>query len=182
MSLERKAIKLAFVSLLKNAKTSADKNVTAYRINKNWVENLPAINIYPSSETGGEIFHQSPLEFKKTLLMEIDCLVKGKDEDDAGEKLDTLIDQIEEAIGEKFVLDRKFRDLVSQYYPSSLEINFKEDGKFIVGGATLNLTIVYISPAPRSEANLVDLKRFGVDISVGPNSENIESLTEFPIS
>jgi len=180
LSLVRRAIVNAFRDTIRNSSSLARKNVSTYRVSPNWFEDLPAINIYPTHESGGAILDQAPLSFKRKLQITIECVVSAKNEDDASDLLDTLMDQVEEAIGKKWSYDKNFRCLFNSYFPTEVEFDFADNGKQIIAGGKTNYEVEYISEAVKSKPILDALERFGVTYSVSGSTTTTEGIDEIP--
>lgn len=181
MSLERKAIRRKFVSLIKHGRTDADKNVFANRTNKNWIEDLPAVNIYIESESGNEIFQPAPLVFSRYINLTLDCVVKGRDEEEASDNLDDLTDQIEQLIGTAESYDEDFRCLLEEILPSGASFDFDEEGSQVVASCALAYRLKYYANATRNPGKLDQLTKMGAEYSLGVDSENELTLSDVPV-
>jgi hypothetical protein len=180
MSLERRAIVSAFNSAIKNAQTIAGKNVFSYRENKNWLKDLPAVNVYAVSETGGEILGSAPIEYKRSIDLLIECTVSGKDETVAMDSLDRLLDQIGQAIGAKISFDKSFRTLFNKAVPTNIEIDITENGSQVVASGTMTYSIEYIFEAVRTQPRLNDLLKLGATYSAYDSTTTSDDLADVP--
>ena len=172
MSLQRKKIRDEWVETIRAAKTLAGRNIVANRANKNWHEDLPAVNIYPESEISGEIFENAPIRMKRTLQIAIECIVQGKNEKVAADELDLLMDQIEQAILYRISFDEEFRCIMDQVDLAGIELEFTETGKNVIAAGRLEWTVRYFTDVRDGIRLNNDLDKANVGYSVGDDSEN----------
>lgn len=144
MSLTRTKIRKVLVQTLKG-KTSADKNVVAERTTTNWFQNLPAINIYLKSETITEIV-QAPRLLKRELTVDIQVVVTDPDEEQGADKLNALMEEIEDAIE----ADDSLQDSVEDIMLTGIETEADPGGEKPVLAARMAWTVIYTTGAPRT--------------------------------
>lgn len=180
MSLQRKTIRLEYKETVVRANTVAGKNVFTNRTNKVWQENLPAINMYPISEVNGELFEDAPLRMKKNLQLVFEFMVSGRNEDEATDKLDLVMDQVEQAILYRLSYDKEFRCLHDEVSFSSGDFEFEEDGSKVNAAGRLQLNIVYFTDV-RQPKRLDDLATVDAGFKVSENDDTEVEVDNFSV-
>lgn len=178
MSIERAEIRHKIVSLLRQKKTDAGKNVFSSRARNVWQKDLPAVSIYPTSETI-EVVAESPRQLLRSAFFSFELVADGKDDDQAADNLDMLAEQVERIMG----VDVTLGGLVSDLNIESLDLDFEESGEKSIMSLTLVYKIdycVYI-PKDRRDQRTDDFTSITADWDIGtandPNPEAEDDIT-----
>lgn len=151
---KRALIRREIINRLKN-RTRARENVRANRGQKNWQENLPAINVYIRGEDV-EQSSQAPRLLKRLMTVEIECIDEGRDGNILSDKLDELIHDVETLLG----VDDTLNDTVNTIVLSGIsDMDSIGDGSTTTMAVKLQYAIEYYEYVPSTQAgqNVTDL-------------------------
>jgi len=171
MSETRKKIRNAVLNRLKTLRVlGSNNNIDVNRAREIWTENLPAINIRTEDEAI-ESNQASPREFNRNLDIVFEVFVKDKYEKDLSDKLDTLCEDVENAL----FVDEFFNGLVNSIVLSNWSMDINESGSELQGAARLTAVFEYNEqrPSDRFNQKLDDLNTIGVTYKLS-DSEDVE--------
>lgn len=119
-----------------------------------WEAELPAVNVYGINESA-EIFNVAPREYKRTLAVRIDVVVK------ADENTDDAIDALTRKIEKILFMNETLDGVVSDVVLGDTEMELDTDGRSLTGLARMTWLVTYFTFAPGDEAleNLDDFER-----------------------
>lgn len=145
MSLLKKQVRKNIVKILKQAKTFAGQNVRSSRSEKNWVENLPGINLYFRGDVTEEL-DQAPRRLKRNWPMEVELIAKGPD----GEILNDIMDDFAEQIEQCLSVDDSIGDCANDIVLlGTSDVETDSSGTEVVGKISLNYRIELYEFFPR---------------------------------
>lgn len=176
MRLVKRKIRERIRDILIETGTPAQKNVSIGRTRSSWVENLPAIVIYPSPESV-ERFNEAPKNYQRNFSISIECQASGDTDDDLDYNLEVLGERVEDIME----VDETLGGLVDRLELKSVDYQTEPDGQSPTGSIVLGYNIRYYQNANQPGLNcLDDLKRVDVDWQVGhhggsPDDEVIDA-------
>jgi len=144
LSEQRKEIRKKIVSLLKRGKTDAGDNVVGNRVNPPWKENLPCISVYTRGELLEE-WTQAPRVMKATLQVGVEVVAKGRGEEELGNRVDELCEQVEVILAKDDSLEGTVEDIILR----SINFDWEPSGEKMMSSATLMWDVVYLRSMPR---------------------------------
>lgn len=165
MSRQRKLIRKAAAGILAN-NTPAGVNVFSSRSAPLWDDyELPAICVYGARETIS-IEREAPRQYKRELELRIEIAAKGADAD---EQLDDIGDRVERLIGRSNRLTYAKEQTVAEISLSGEQIEYRQEGKSIVGALVISYAAIYYTDEPDDEDSepIDDLKSIETDYSLG---------------
>jgi len=176
-------IRKAIRDILLN-KTSAGSRVFTDIATPEWDETLPAILIYPESETI-ELFSQAPREYKRNLLVRMECIAAGQepdnDFDDEVLSISDALDQLLEQIFCEMTRDETFGDQCSESFLRNIEYDYKSDGALPLASARMSWEVCYYNFAPiNSEKQNVkdDARIASTEFKVGHHDSAPDNVVE----
>lgn len=167
----RKIIRDQFVKLLKG-KTDAGENVVVNQIVPEWVEELPAILIYPRSESVEE-YAVAPRELKRILSVSLELVAAGTDENVVSDKLDAMALQVEEIIHRDDTLGCAG---VSNTILDSVDFEYDPSGEQPIGSCRLNYAVTYYQKQPRVPVD--DFQGVDADWQVGHHDSSSDATID----
>lgn len=156
MSLRRAEIRRAVVALLKG-KTQAEERVFANRSKDPQVEEIPCININYRSEDTTELT-TAPKRKGRDLVLGIEIIATGDDEDQASDLMDAMCEQVECILTRDDTLGKSNTRKNNKGKPAciadiieldNVQFDFTSDGKKPVAAARLNWIVKYDDAFPR---------------------------------
>ena len=154
MSLTRKYVRQFIVDLLKRKKTAAGDNVFGNRSLNVWQKDLPAIMIYPRSESIIKVA-ESPKQLQRNSKLSVEMVVNGEDDIEAADKLENLMHEVERILA----VDDSLGDLVSELVITDVEFDFEELSEQPIASGRLIYSLEYYecSPEDRKDQPTFDL-------------------------
>lgn len=195
MSLRRKAIREGIKALL-DGNTDAGSNVYTNLASSSWQENLPAIVIYPRSETVEDL-DVAPKQYRRLLLVTVEIIAIGPEDPNTGDA-STPVQDVLDTIGEQ-VEDWMSRDdsigaytdafgnqcrLAERVDLQNVEYEFEGEGLKPIGSLRLNFQVMYSESRPldvslqTDVANIADLNQIHIDYSVGHHDSPPDAIDE----
>ena len=172
---EKNRIKKKIIEILKNKNIGdvADR-IFPRRSSPQESEDLPCINVYPSSEQI-ERHNESPKEYRRVLQLELE--VESIHDTDAllSDELDALAQEVEDAIeGTKDLYSMKDKNgnerLINDYELLNIQYDTEGGGTSPLGSVRLTYNIEYYTNEDRTEI-LNDLNTIGNDWRANSNAD-----------
>ena len=191
MASRRMEIRKKLVEFLKG-KTDAGNNVFPNLSTPFWSENLPAIAVYPRSESV-EMFSVAPKEWTRTLEMAVEIVAKGPEVPcpltGGTQFLEDALDLIAAQVECELSRDDTVGCTADDINLISSEFQFEGDGEAPIGSARLVYNVIYHTMVPESQdkqSGLSDFKKVAADWQVGhhddaPDETDIEAQDEVDI-
>lgn len=157
--------------------TLAKDRVAIGKVAPTWIEDLPAILIFPISEAVRR-FDEAPKRYQREFSLSIECLAKGDD----GDQLDEILEVMAETVENFIELDETLGGLVDRVELRSSEYEYEEQAQSPTGSLILNYAVRYYWNANQPGIQcLDDLKGIDIDYKVGhhdasPEPEPIETV------
>ena len=148
MSARRKAIRKAIVKRLKG-RTRAKDNVRANRSERNWMEYLPAINVYTRGETDISELSSAPRLLRRPINVEIEIIDSGDDGDDISDKLDDLAEDVERYLSRDDSLGDTASDILLK---GVSDMEAVDTGERPAMAVRLNYKVIYEEYSPRDQS------------------------------
>lgn len=167
----KRKIKIAVRDLLTN-KTEAKEKVKISSSIPTQVELLPAIRIYSTSESVSR-FNESPKNYKRNLILAVECIDCGDDDDNLDMRLEILGEQIE-ALME---LDETLGKLINKLELTGSAYQYEADAQSPVGSLILTYNVEFFAYAQK-ETVLDDYLTTGVKWEVGHNDESSDGVKD----
>lgn len=174
----RKKIRKAIVKILKN-NTDAGPRVFPNASVPLWVKELPAILIYPRSESAS-MFSQAPKELERDLNISIEIVAVGPETDTEGnppqgkKSLEDILDDIAERVECLMNADDTLQGTADDSIYQNTEFEFESAGERPIGSAIITYGVTYYTMAPRSidkQGELPDFKTSQQDWHIGDVDE-----------
>jgi len=154
--------------------TQAGEQVSIGRTKPEWIENLPAIAIYPANEAV-QRFNEAPKDYRREFSLAIECLAVGNDDDD----LDLALEEMGERVENIMEVDETLGGLVDQIELRSVEYQTEPDGQSPSGALILNYAVLYYRNANQPGMGcLEDLKRMDLSWEVGHHGESSDDVED----
>lgn len=151
---------------------AGDQVFTSYSL-PTWVEQLPVVLIYATSETMEER-NQAPRELRRNLFLNIECIADGDDSTDMENRLDTLAEQVEQLIAIDDTLDCTVDDIIL----TSVEFQYEDGGETEtpVGSVRLAFNAQYRDFMPKALLTCDDLNQVNADWDI--NQDGVVDATD----
>tara|TARA_Y100000310_G_scaffold243676_1_gene248269 strand:- start:36012 stop:36572 length:561 start_codon:yes stop_codon:yes gene_type:complete len=172
---EKNRIKKRVIEILKNKSIGdVDNRIFPRRSSPQESEDLPCINIYPSSESI-ERHNESPKEYRRVLQMEIEIESTHNTDELLSDELDALAQEVEDAIeGTRDLYGMKDKNgndgLINDYELLNIQYDTEGGGMSPLGSVRLTYNFEYYTNEDRTEI-LNDLKTIDNDWRANNNTD-----------
>ena len=167
----RKSIKEKITEIIKG-KTDAGESVFASRSIPTDINDLPVVLIYFKNE-GVEIFDESPRRYKRVANFTVECIVSGNDDNDASNKSEDLLSQVEDSLA----IDETLGCLVSDSWLGNVQFQSEPDGQSPIAATVLTYNVKYFkNSSPKDDAP--DYLRSNVGWQVGHHDESSDETID----
>lgn len=167
------AILKAKVSEFGGVSVPANGRVYENRMKALWEVELPAANIYTRNESA-EIFNQGPREYKRTLNLLIDVVVKADD------NVDDTVDELTRKIEKALFINETLDGVVSDTVLGDTEIELDVEGRNPIAVARMTWVVTYYTFAP-GDGDIPELDDFQTahsEMKPAGSSEETEAVVD----
>lgn len=168
MRLVKRKIREYVRDILINTGTPANKNIRVGRTAPNWIENIPAINIFPSNEAV-QRFNEAPKDYRREFALAIECIAGGNNDDDLDYNLEVMAERVEDIME----IDETLGGLVDRIELQNVEYQAEPDGQSPTGAVVLTYNVRWYQNANQpGYACLDDLKQVNTEWQIGHHNES----------
>lgn len=168
MRLIKRKIREYVRDILIETGTPAGDNIKVGRTAPNWIEHIPAINIFPSNESI-QRFNEAPKSYRREFSLAIECIAAGNDDDDLDYNLEVMAERVEDIME----IDETLGDQVDRIELQSVEYQTEPDGQSPTGAVVLTYNVRWYSNANQpGYICLDDLKQVNSEWQVGHHNES----------
>lgn len=172
MSRKRKEIRERLVALIKRGRTRAGDNVSFQSNIKQEIKNLPAINLFLTSEEVEEFSTGTPRTYRRKAFLSAEILSSRKTETQTLDELDDIAADVEDLLVafSESKLNQYGKDtagntcyLVNKIDIAEVNYELDEDGESPVGALRVTFTLDYFEDVPKFTTPIDDYLTSEVD-------------------
>lgn len=141
---QRQLIRKKVVEILKN-RTPAASRVVGNPTTPQWADSLPAIFVFPLSESVEE-YTQAPRENKRTLQLAIEMVARANQDELLSDQLDEMALKVEDLLGVDDTLGGTAEDILLR----SVEMKYLGEGDRPIGAIRNIYEVIYLTAVPKT--------------------------------